>query len=99
MDKGLAAAAFGAAFAATLDGAEVAFVKVLTGAFAIVFAGAFTSLPLTAAVLAGAAFLAGLAALLAALGLVFFFAALFGVFAEVLVADFFIAFAMESTVN
>lgn len=61
----------------------------------------FAVLPLAAAVVAGAAVLTGLAALLAATGLMdlVLFAALLGVFAEVLVADFFIAFAMESTVN
>ncbi|WP_241687745.1 hypothetical protein [Janthinobacterium sp. 17J80-10] len=111
MDEGFAAAGFaadfGAAFSVTLDGAGAAFVKVLAAAFATVFAGDLTLfstlvvLPLAAAVLAGAAFFAGLAALLAATGLValVFFAALIGVFAVVLVADFFIAFAMESTVN
>jgi hypothetical protein len=104
VDEGLAAAVFGAAFVATLDWDEAAFVKALTGVFAVDFrlfsavAGLLLEL---VAVFTGATCLAGLAALLAAVGFVLLalFAVLVVGFAEVLVADFFIAFAMESTVN
>lgn len=98
VDVGLAAAVLGAAFVVTLDWVEAAFVKVLTGALAVDFRLFSAVVVLLLAAVADTGFLAGLAALLAAVGLVLF-TALVEDFAEVLVADFFIAFAMESTVN
>ncbi|WP_243656640.1 hypothetical protein [Paucimonas lemoignei] len=101
VDVGLAAAVFGAAFDVTLDWVEAAFVKDLTGLFTVdfrLFSAVVVLLLAVVAALAGAGALAGLAALLAAVGFVLF-TALVEDFAEVLVADFFIAFAMESTVN